>query len=133
MTEDEELFAEAAASDAIWGPEDFKEWRLSLNWTRPDAAKALGIPEATIESYEVDHSRKDRIPVEIPLDVKRVCLALAKDAETDSEFVHRLKVTTNKHSAPTAGEAERFHHLEFKEWAEDLYLSLSNSKKKPIA
>lgn len=57
-------------------PEDFKSWRLALNWSQQTAADQLGISKGSVELYERGSRRDDGRPVEIPKTIALACAAL---------------------------------------------------------
>ncbi|MCA0342964.1 MAG: helix-turn-helix domain-containing protein [Proteobacteria bacterium] len=110
-------------------PNEFKEWRLSFNWSQEDAANALDISRGTVINYESGRRREsNRQPVEIPRTVEYACYFLTiikhKSRETDEEFLARLARPNPQGELPTEGEADRFHHLQSQEFVDGVYAKL---------
>ncbi len=56
-------------------PEQFREWRKSLNLKQKDAADHLGLKKRMIQYYE--KGDRDGRPVEIPKSIRLACYALS--------------------------------------------------------
>lgn len=55
-------------------PDQFKQWRKSLRWSKARAAKELGISVSSISLYEHGTRFDNGAPVEIPKTVELACL-----------------------------------------------------------
>jgi transcriptional regulator with XRE-family HTH domain len=54
-------------------PDDFKIWRKAIDFSKDEAAEALGVSKATIEEYDAGNRFDDE---EIPKAVALACTAL---------------------------------------------------------
>jgi len=57
-------------------PEQFRNWRENLGWSRREAAEALGLSQGSVELYELGKRKDDGRSVAIPKNVELACAAL---------------------------------------------------------
>lgn len=64
-------------------PQEFRDWRIAMQFTQQQAADELGLSKSTVELYESGRRRDTDQPVVIPRTVELACAALRRVSRDD--------------------------------------------------